>query len=269
MFFPKQFIVRVLTAIKCVRLSLGWCVRLLWPHHHLLSFPFTLGSFHFFTFVSHWVGCLTCVSKFISLQLCLVSACVSFVCCVLDISITMCGFVAAACHSKRIGASKIDGLIFKGCSCLQVARSLFSAPFSPNSLLWGSLFQEKKAGRDMPWPCLRALSAMCLLLLSPSAFESFRLWPRHAARVCPLSALCQLFVCLCPGLSLQLGHVPALCPLCVRHVFAFVHCMSASVPFLSRSLCSRAWRCLCPVFVCFCSPVSPLPVVLLPARASE
>ena len=37
-FFPKQFTVGVLTAIKCVRLSLGWCIRLLRPC--LLSRPF-------------------------------------------------------------------------------------------------------------------------------------------------------------------------------------------------------------------------------------
>ena len=47
MFFPKQFTVGVLTAIKCDRVSLGWCVRPLGlVSFHFLSFPkqFTAGS---------------------------------------------------------------------------------------------------------------------------------------------------------------------------------------------------------------------------------
>ena len=47
---------------------------------------------------------------------------------------------------------------------LDLACSALSALSSPDSLLRGSLLR-KKAGRDMPWPRLRTLSAMSSLFI--------------------------------------------------------------------------------------------------------
>ena len=115
--------------------------------------------------------------------------------------------------------------------------------FSPNSLLWGSLLE--KAGRDMLWPCLRSLSAMC------------------PPRVCLVCALCPPGVRFGPASKPCLPFVlrmSALCPPCDRLVSATfppcVHFAHASKP-CAPPLVSGLWSTMCPPCVLFVSSGPP------------
>ena len=109
--------------------------------------------------------------------------------------------------------------------------------FSPNSLLWGSLLEEKRLAATCSGrvpaacpPCVRLVSGIVRLVSLESAFAP----PPNLA--CHLSVMCPQLVRL----------VSALCPACVRHVSAlclppnFVCHMSAMWPPCIRHVSALA-----------------------------